>query len=179
MKRSLSVLLFVVFARVTSAQEVPLFTFDVAMGSGPHTDRVGATWFRKDHNYIYHVGGAVRLARFAERFGAIVRVDLSSGGMADQLADCPPAPDGSCRRYFPKTGGPSIGAGVASAVFSDVFVEATAGVIRSTNNRYVGVAASYRLGGHLALVADWRYFSREYGAERVWYRPLQVGIRIL
>jgi hypothetical protein len=179
MKRSLSVLLFVVFARVTSAQEVPRLTFDLGMGSGPHTERVDAHWFKKDHNAIFHVGGAVRVATFAKRFGAIVRYDYSSGGMADQISICEPAPDLTCRQYFPKTEGPSIGAGVASAVFSDVFVEATAGVIRSTNNRYVGVAASCRLGGHLGLVADWRYFSREYGAERVWYRPLQFGIRIL
>jgi hypothetical protein len=172
--------LFAVSARVLTAQEVPRFTFDVAMGSGPHSERVAAHWFKKDHNVIFHLGGAVRLATFAKRFGAIMRVDLNSGGMADNIGVCEPAPDGTCRQYFPKTGGPSIGVGVASAVFSDVFVETTVGVIRSTTNRYVGVAASYRLGGHLGLVADWRYFSREYSPdERVWYRPLQFGIRIL
>src|SRR5688572_22230743 len=110
-------------ARVAIAQEINRIAIDFSMGSGPHTERVRDTWFRKPHSEIFRAGGAVRLMTLANRFAPLLRVDLFSGGMADQLSDCPPAPNGSCRRYFPKADGTAYGVGVLSSLTSRGQVE--------------------------------------------------------
>jgi hypothetical protein len=114
----------------------------------------------------------------ANRFAPLVRMDLFSGGMADQLSDCPPAPNGSCRRYFPRTDGVAYGAGVLSSLTSRGQVETTAGFLHSTDNHYFAVSASYRVVNHVAALVDWRYFDLAYvPGDRVTFRPWQFGVR--
>lgn len=102
----------------------------------------------------------------------------NSGGMADQTLDCSPTPDGTCRRYFPKTEGWAGGLGLAAALTSRLNVEVGVGAIRSTANRYVSAGASCALGSHFAVLAEWRHFDLQYsGDRRVSFRPIQAGIR--
>ena len=164
---------------VLTAQDVRPVTVEVAAGSGPHTERSGDTWFRDTHNGILRVGGAFRLPTVSNRFAAVARVDYNVPGMGDRLADCPPAPNGTCRKYFPETDGFSLGAGVLTSVMPRALLGVSFGFFRSAANRYVALSASYEVAKHLAALVEWRYIDLEYSDDgRVSYRPIQVGVRV-
>jgi hypothetical protein len=164
---------------VALAQKVPLIAVEVAAGTGSHSESSGQTWFREPHKEIFHIGSVVRLVHARPRFAAIGRLEYNSGGMADQTSDCPLAPNGTCRRYFPKTEGWAGGLGLAAAITSRLNIELGIGAIRSTANRYVSAGASVAFATHFAALAEWRYFDLQYaGDRRVSFRPVQAGIRV-
>ena len=168
-----------VIPSVALAQRVPLIAVEVAAGTGSHTESSGETWFREPNKAIVHIGGVVRIANAGPRFATIGRIEYNSGGIAGDTSDCLLAPNGTCRRYFPKTEGWAGGFGLAAVMTSRLNVEIGIGAIRSTANRYVTAGASFALASHFAVLAEWRYFDLQYaGDRRVSFRPIQAGIRV-
>jgi len=177
---------------VLVGQTLPRVAFEMAAGSGPHSDHAGETWFNDTHHGIFRIGGLIRGATFGSRVAAIARVEYSVSGMGDKLAICGFAPNGTCREYFPETDGLSLGLGALASANSRVLVGAEAGFLRSASNRYVAVNASYALFSHVAVLADWRYFDLDYASHpftpgsprptpvetRVFFRPIQFGVRV-
>jgi hypothetical protein len=103
MFRILMLVVLSLMPNMSDAQTIPFVAVELAGGTGSHTERAGDTWFREAHKEIFHAGAIVRLTTIGPRFATIGRIEYNSGGMADQTSDCPPAPNGTCRRYFPKT----------------------------------------------------------------------------
>jgi hypothetical protein len=166
------------FPTLAAAQNIPVVAVEVAAGTGSHSERSEETWFRNAHKQIFHIAGIVRLATGGSRFATVGRIEYNSGGMADETSDCPLAPDGSCRRYFPKTEGWTGGLGLAAVLTSRLNLEVGAGVIQSIANRYVSAGVSFALGSHFGVLAEWRQFDLVYaGDRRIWFRPIQAGIR--
>jgi hypothetical protein len=177
---------------VVVSQTLPRVAFEMAAGSGPHSDHTGDTWFRDTHNGIFRIGGLVRTFTFGNRVASIARVEYSVPGMGDRIDNCALAPNQTCRRYFPDTDGPSVGLGALASATARILIGAEAGVLRSGANRYVAVNASYALFSHVTAVVDWRYFSLTYAAgpqaspggtvpavdSRVFFRPVQLGVRV-
>lgn len=98
---------------------------------------------------------------------------------SDQATDCPLAPNGSCKSYFPNTFGPSIGVGLRQVIGQGGLVGVTAGVASySSTARYAEIDASWRLAPHFALVGKFRYIDMAFGAQRVSFEPLTVGARL-
>lgn len=179
MNRMLLLAAFALVPNVSDAQTMPFVAVELARGTGSHTERAGDTWFREAHKEIFHAGAIVRLATLGSRFATIGRIEYNFGGMADQTADCPPAPNGTCRQYFPKTEGWAGGVGLTMALRSRLNVEVGVGAIQSSANRYVSAGASVPFGNHFAAMAEWRYFSLRYADDRrVTFRPIQAGIRL-
>jgi len=165
---------------VARAQTIPRVAFELAGGSGPHSDRQGETYFRDAHSNILRLGAAVRLLTIADRVAPVVRVDYHVPNMAVTTSICLIAPNDSCRRPFPQTDGFSVGLGAVVMPTAPLLIGATAGFARSANSRrYFAVNASYQVLKHLAALVDWRYIDVRYGPSgRVWFRPVQAGVRV-
>jgi hypothetical protein len=161
------------------AQTVPLASFELAAGWGPHSARSGDTYFHDTKGGILRIGGTLRLFAIVDRLASIARIDYNVPGMGDKISVCIIAPNGTCRRYFRDTDGFSLGLGAQMAPVSRVLVGLAAGTFRSVHNRYVAVDASYGVFSHVAALVEWRYMDLEYGSGgRVWFRPIQVGVRL-
>jgi hypothetical protein len=161
------------------AQAIGRVSFEVAAGGGPNSERSGETWFRDTQSAILRAGATVRFATIGDRVAAIARVDYDAPAMGDRLTDCEPAPNGSCRAYFPDMSGFAIGAGAVMAPTSRLLIGASGGVFRALANRYVALDVSYDMFRHVAAITEWRYMSRQFGvAGRVSFRPIQIGARV-
>src|SRR5262245_45841492 len=177
---------------VLVGQTLPRVAFEMAAGSGPHSERAGETWFNDTPHGIFRIGGLIRGATFGSRVAAIARVEYSVPGMGDRVSVCGLAPNMTCRQYFPETDGLAIGLGALAAATSRVLIETEVGALRSAANRYVAVNASYALFSHGGAVGDCRYYDLSYAAgpnqspggavpavhSRVFFRPAQLGVRV-
>jgi hypothetical protein len=174
----LVLLLSAMLPKLLGAQEFPRVAVEFAAGKGSHSARSGETWFRDSVGGIVRVGGLIRLLSFG-RVAAVARLDYNMPSMADAITDCRPAPNGSCRRYFPTTDGGSVGVGAIVATLPHLRLGGSAGFFRSRANPYTAVNASLQLAKHFDAVTELRYFTLPFeSGPRVWFRPLELGFRV-
>ena len=162
-----------------NAQTVPLLSGDLTAGAGSTTEHVGNTWFRTSSSSMTSADLAVRIGGAGQLRPVVVAGYSFNAFGADQTSDCPLAPGGGCKVYFPRTFGPSIGVGLRDAISERFLLGVTAGIASFTNQaRFAEVAASWRLITHLAVVGKFRYFDMPYVGQHVWFAPITVGARL-
>ena len=182
MKKSIVVLLAALLAapRVADAQAPsrPRWSIAVALGAGPHTDQAGEVYYESP------ISNTGQLS-VAHRFGAgvvrpMVRVELLTEGPGSDWADCPLAPNGSCRRDFPAPDGVGAAAGVAYELTSRVEASLLAGAGRydSTTRGFLEAEGALGITRHVAITVAIRQMAwDEPGLGRHWYRPVHFGLR--
>jgi hypothetical protein len=162
------------------AQRVARFAFDAIGGSGLRSERSGDSWFRSPNREGFvRVSGTLRLGG-PGRVRPVLVAAYDVGPMGDEVLICGLAPDGSCFRYFPETGGPSLGVGVDAAITSRLGAAVVAGVAHTdVNLPFVGVRGTVGVLRRVALVAEYRHLAwRDREQRRVWFQPFGVGIRV-
>jgi hypothetical protein len=182
MKKSIVVLLAALLAspRVADAQAPsrPRWSMAVALGAGPHTVQAGEVYYESS------ISNTGQLS-VAHRFGAgvvrpMVRVELLTEGPGSDWADCPLAPNGSCRRDFPAPDGVGAAAGVAYELTSRVEASLLAGAGRydSTTRAFLEAEGALGITRHVAITVAIRQMAwDEPGLGRHWYRPVHLGLR--
>jgi hypothetical protein len=159
------------------AQSKPHVTVDATYGIGGHSESAGATWYRRDSNVDPRLAVAATTAVW-RRLTAVVSAEyVGQWGAGDALSNCSPAPNGTCRKYFPRLQG--AGAGVGARVTTGAFTFGT-GIARVGGFRWDAVDADVDvgLGRHAGFVvaarAAWR---REATADQIDFWPVNVGFR--
>lgn len=165
-------------APAVNAQPVPRVMLEVAYGQGAHSQRNGSAWFRTNKRGMLRVGGYVRAWPADSRFAPTLELGYSVPSMADKTDDCPLAPDGSCRVYFPKTDGAFLGVGAHGLALPGIMIGASIGVFGADRGQYVSLNAAWRMRRHLGLVADWRHIQVAHEGGKLAYRPVQLGLRL-
>ena len=180
-RHSLGALALVLATRALGAQEEeqgPRWAVGVAIGDGPHTTRVGDTYFRED------VAPTTRLslARLGEggHVRVVLRGEVVPAWGTDRTDDCPAAPNGGCREDFPDNGGGGAGIGADMQLWSRLGATALIG-----GGRYGGRTRAFGelelaigFGSHLMLTAASRHMTwKEPDIGRLWYRPIYTGLR--
>jgi hypothetical protein len=175
----LAVLALALRAHDGGAQSVPAVSADLTAGAGSTSTHAGDTWFRAANAGMVSADLAVRIGGAARTRVVVVlgySLDVASG---DHLTDCPLAPNGGCKGYFPNTFGPSIGVGLRQALGQRGLVGVSAGVASyASQARFAEVDASWRIVSHLAIVGEFRYIDMPFGGQRAWFLPLTFGARL-
>jgi hypothetical protein len=166
-------------AQHARAQNVPAVSVDFDAGSGSTSSGAGDNYFRTTNSAWISADLAIRVGG-AGPLRPVVVVGYSFRGLAgDQTTDCPLAPNGGCKIYFPSTYGPSIGVGLRQALGKWVLLGATAGVASyASEARFAEFDASLELAPHLAVVSEFRYIDLPVGSARAWFTPLTFGARL-
>ena len=159
----------------------PSFSADVELGGGARTGYADGTWFRGEEKTPF---GRIALAAAYpanSRIRAVFGVDRSgTTEMGDHTSDCPLAPNGACRRYFPALAGYAASLGLRAAVAPRVDVGIGAG-LGSMSGRATILDADLAIGltHHLAAVAALRQIVVDHSSgHRLWWRPISGGLRI-
>lgn len=178
---SFTALALAVAARSLGAQEQeegPRWAVGVAIGDGPHTTHVGETYFRKD------VTPTTRLsvARIGEggRVRVVLRAEVVPAWGLDRTDDCPIAPNGGCREYFPDNHGGGVSIGADARLLSRLSSTLLIG-----GGRYGGRTRAFGelemavgIGSQFMLTAASRHMTwNEPDIGRLWYRPIYAGVR--
>lgn len=174
-----SVFLLALGVRHIQSQTVPAISGDLTIGAGPTAEHIGDTFFRTSSATMFRADLAVRLGGAGQtRVVAVLGYSFDLFP-ADQLTDCPLAPNGTCKSYFPNTFGPSIGVGLRHAFGNLSQVGATIGVAwYSSQARFAALDASFRISPHFSLVGRASYIDMPLGTHRAWFEPLSAGVRI-
>jgi hypothetical protein len=173
------VLALAVIPRDVRAQDVPLVAGDLTVGSGATSTHVGATWFRSTTAAMVNADLAIRLGGSGTTRAVLVLGYSIDAAPSDQADDCPLAPNGTCKSYFPNTFGPSVGVGLRQALGSGGLLGATVGVASySGQAAFAEADASWRFAPHLAVLAEFRYVNMAFSGQRVWFDPLSAGVRL-
>ena len=162
-----------------AAQSLPQWSLEAVVGSGRHNDRAGAIYFRDDRSQVvrvafdYRLGGAALVAPY-------VTAEYSVPGNGDQIANCLPAPNGTCRQYFDGNGGGGIGVGARGGVARKAVLGGLVGIGRYDDRirRFVEAEAMLRLGRHAGVVGTARYESWSRDGTSYWFVPLSLGLQI-
>ena len=180
-RHSLAAFALALGARALGAQELdegPRWAVGVAIGDGPHTTRVGETWFRED------VAPTTRLsvARLGEggRVRVVLRAEVVPAWGLDRRDDCPIAPNGGCRAPFPDNGGGGVGIGADARLLPRLSTTVLIG-----GGRYGGRTRAFGelemavgIGSRLMLTGASRHMTwKEPDIGRLWYRPIYTGLR--
>jgi len=166
-------------ARDSRAQSVPLISADFDVGRGWTSPRAGDTYFRE-------TGGGMIEGALTVRFGGsgstrpVIVVGYSSDVLAgDHTSDCPLAPNGGCKAYFPGTFGPSVGLGLRQMLGERVMLGVTGGVASfSSRAEFAEAEASLKIVAHFAVVGKFAYYSMPFAGTRVSFSPLTFGVRV-
>jgi hypothetical protein len=164
----------------TSAQSVPLLSFDAAIGRGPHSEAAGNVWFRSAVNLTPRIALALRLGS-AGRVRPVLIVERTvDAGANGYTADCALAPDGSCRAWFPRTFGNAAALGIRAALPLNFLAGLFAGVGNySSRVRFAGADLSAELIPHVSIVAELRHVVwHDAAGHPLWMRPFTAGLRV-
>lgn len=167
------------------AQGVPPVSLELTGGSGSHTLHTAHLYYREDPTALARVSAALRLGR-SGAVRPVLMLDYSPGCSfgwgCGEKADCPIAPDGSCREWFSDPNGNAVGLGLAAAWLPGVIATVGAGVThysRTSHGRYVDANVSVSPFPHVALVGDARRITAlDWKGDRVWFAPLSLGVRV-
>jgi hypothetical protein len=168
-------------ARDIRAQSVPLVSADFEVGRGWTSSRAGDTYFRESGGGMIEGDLTVRLGGPGATRPVIVAGYSSDVFAGDYTLDCPIAPNGGCKAWFPRTFGPTVGLGLRQMIGDRLMLGVTAGVASFTSHAEFGAAeASLNVFAHFALVGKFAYYSMPFepGA-RVSFAPLTFGVRAL
>jgi hypothetical protein len=122
----------------------------------------------------------------AYRFGGgrvrpTLRAELLTEGPGSDWTDCPPAPNGSCRRDFPAPDGVGAAAGIAYELMPRVETSVLAGVGRydSTTRGFLEAEGALGITHRFAITVSIRQMTWDEPAlGRHWYRPVHLGLRV-
>jgi hypothetical protein len=180
-RHSFAALALALAARALGAQEQEeggRWAVGVAIGDGPHTTRVGDTYFREDVTPTTRLS----IARLGEggRVRVVLRAEFVPAWGLDRTDDCPIAPNGGCREYFPDNDGGGVGVGADARLLSRLSSTVLIG-----GGRYGGSTRAFGelemavgFGSHLMLTAASRHMTwKEPDIGRLWYRPIYAGVR--
>jgi hypothetical protein len=166
-------------AHVGRAQSVPALSVDLDAGGGSTSSRAGDNYFRATNSAWVGADLAIRLGGAGELRPVVVLGYNFKGLAGNQNTDCPLAPNGGCKIYFPGTYGPSIGVGLRQALGKWALVGVTAGVASYVGQaRFAEIDASLRVAPHLSVVSEFRYIDLPVGSARAWFTPLTLGARL-
>ena len=152
---------------------------DAVLGGGARSEYADGVWYR---------GNATPYGRLAltlqvpvqSRVAALLTLERAGNiETGDHLADCPPAPDGSCRLYFPPVAGYSLGLGARGLLLRRAELGVGSGVsLTGPHGHYFRADVGLQATRHLAAVAglDYRVVRRSDNA-RLWWRPVFFGAR--
>lgn len=164
--------------RIVRAQAAPSVTVDLTYGVGGHSEAAGNTWYRSEQNV--HPRAAVAGVLWRHRpFAAIVTAEyVGELGAGDYLADCPPAPNGSCRKYFPRLQGSGLSVGARGA-FHPFTVGLGVGRVGGFAWNAVDSDVALAISRHAAFVAAVRgAWRRGPDSSQIDFWPVNAGIRI-
>ncbi len=158
---------------------LPWFTGELTLGAGGHTERTSRGYFENGALSYARFGLAVRLGS-AGRVRPYLQFEHSLKVRGDRSLLCSPAPDGGCYRGFPETDGPGAGLGLRAAMTRRLTLGAGAGLTTAAQDgRYVEGELAFRLIGPVTALAHLRQLQlSNRPGERVWFRPLTVGVRL-
>lgn len=178
MKILLGLLTFTLVAtRNADAQSVPLVAVDVAAGSGSTSSHANELWFRSSHTGMASADVAVRLGSVGATRGVLVVGYSATTDPSSVTADCPLAPNGSCKVPFPSTHGALVGLGLRQALGGVALLGVTAGIGSYFNQaHYISFEATWRATTHLGLTARYRYFEMPDAGGHVWFAPITGGV---
>jgi hypothetical protein len=159
------------------AQQLPRATFEVTYGNGPHAARYGETYFRTRSLWMLRLGTTVRMWPGNPRIAPVIDVSYSVPRASFKREDCPAAPNGTCRRYFPQTGGSLFGVGIQAMPARRLTLGGTVGLFGPGRTRYLGVNAGWPVSRRITGVVDWRDLRVPYEDGHLPFRPLQAGLR--
>ena len=168
----------VLCSRTVHAQTLPDVTFDVTYGWGGHSDHAGSTWYNFEEYNHPRVAGSVNLWRVGP-FGTFVTLEYIGEWLSgDQIGICNPAPDGSCRQYFPRMLGSGATAGLRATV-SRVTLGAAFGRVGGGSWSSVDGEADVALASFLGAIIGARHaWRRGPAGEQIWFRPINAGLRL-
>jgi hypothetical protein len=159
------------------AQATPRVTVDLSYGGGGHSESAGATWYRRDSNVDPRVAVAATSSPWQFITAFLSAEYVGQWGASDFISDCVPAPNGTCRQYFPRLQGRGITAGVRAHARRLAF---GLGIGRVGGFKWTAadVDAELGLGAHVGCVVAARAASRNGpDAHPIDYWPVNVGIR--
>jgi len=165
-----------------SAQAPPAWGLSLAAGAGPHNEQAGDVYYRTKSAPSARVAVSYRVGSGAVR--PVVQTEFQPSGPGGQLADCPFAPNGTCREYFPRQQGAGLAFGVTLAPLPTLQMTALGGGGRYGAHpnirarRFVELEVGYAVRRSLVLTAALRQMTwREPERGPHWYRPVYMGLR--
>jgi hypothetical protein len=175
----LAIIALALGAHVARAQTVPLLSADLDVGGGSTSPRAGDIYFRSTDAMMIATDLAIRLGN-AGRTRPVLIIGYSYRGFAgDHTSDCPLAPNGGCKGWFPDTFGLSIALGVRQTLGNLALVGVSAGIASyQSQARFAELDASIRLVPHFSLVGEFRYIDLPVSGARAWFTPLTFGARL-
>jgi hypothetical protein len=159
----------------------PSFSADLELGGGARTGHADGIWFRGEEKTPF---GRVAIATeypATSRVRAVLTVDRSgTTEMGDHTSDCPLAPNGACRRYFPTLVGYAATLGLRGTLFSRIDAGVAAGLgSMSGRTKVLDADLALRLSKHVGAVTGLRQIVVNHtSGHRLWWRPISVGVRI-
>ena len=161
------------------AQSVPALSGDLDVGWGSTSARAGDVYFRGSNAALASTDLAIRLGGAGHTRPVLILGYSFQGLAGDRTTDCPLAPNGGCKEYFPNTYGPSIALGLRQTVGNRALIGVAAGVASyESQARFAEIDASFRLAPHFAVVGEFRYIDLPVGSARAWFTPLTLGTRL-
>jgi len=164
--------------RIVRAQAASSITVDFTYGFGGHSEAAGDTWYRSENNV--HPRAAVTGVLWRHRpFAAILTAEyVGQFGAGDYLTDCPPAPNGSCRKYFPPMRGRGVSVG-ARGTFDLLAMGIGFGRVGAFAWNAVDSDLAFTISRHTAFVAAVRgAWRRGPDSSQIDFWPVNAGIRI-
>jgi len=179
--RMLLALAFVCGVRPLGAQQsVPAFAIGVALGIGPNTTHAGETYFRQAHVPTARFSGQIRV-RARGRVNPILHLEYALRGPQGYDLICNVAPNGTCLKEFPSSGGMGAAAGAAVELSQRwaTTLLAGAGQYDSRPRAFGELEVAFAASGHVGLTASSRQMTwTQPNVGRLWYHPVFVGFRV-
>jgi hypothetical protein len=164
-------------SRVTQAQTVPLFTLEIAGGSGRTSARSAETWYHRTNASMFRASGAVRIGG-AGATRPVVVLEHSFDVRGDEVSICVMAPNGTCRAYFPRTSGPSLGVGLRRALGQRWLIGVVVGLSSyGSQAQFAAADVAWKLVKHVGVMSEFRSVRLRAEGEHVSFRPLTFGLR--
>ena len=156
----------------------PRWAVALSLGAGSHTDRAGEVYYGSSTSNTGQLSAAYRFGAGVVR--PMLRAELLTEGPGSDWTDCPPAPNGSCRRDFPAPDGVGAAAGVAYAPTPrlEASILAGAGRYDATTRGFLEAEGALGVTRRAAITVAVRQMAwDEPGLGRHWYRPVHFGLR--
>ena len=163
-------------SRDARAQTVPLISGEVTIGAGSTSSHGGNTWFRTASSTSLSTELAIRIGGVGRTRVVAVLGYSPDAFPTDHATDCPLAPNGTCKGYFPNTHGPEIGVGLRQVLGQNSLIGVNVGIASyASQARFAEFEASWRIASHFGLVGKFRYLDMPFEGDRVWFAPITAG----
>ena len=169
-------LAFVLVSSRAAAQAAPHVTIDLSYGGGGHSESAGATWYRGDPNVHPRLAVAALSAPWRHIAGVLSLEYIGQLGAGDATSDCPLAPNGTCRKYFPRLQGRGLTLGARTTTRA---LTIGLGFGRVGGFRWSAVDADGEVGGRHAgvFIAGRGAWRRGPDGRQIDFWPGNVGVR--